>query len=101
MIGMHRDIKNGRMASFEFFRILEDSAGIVYLSSPRGAPPTPFRLKTLEAKRAVFENAAHDFPQRVIYWIGPGGALHARIEGEIQGRTESEEWRWTRSRLAR
>ncbi len=30
--------------------------------------------------RVVFENTAHDFPQRIIYWKD-GNDLRARIEG--------------------
>jgi hypothetical protein len=96
MIGMHRDVRGGRTVGFEFFRVVEDSLGLVYLAQPGGrAPATPFRAKTLEDRRVVFENPDHDFPQRVIYWRAKDGALHARVEGTIDGKLESEEWRWT------
>jgi len=94
MLGMHRDLR-GRTVSFEFFRVVEDSLGLVYLAQPGGrAPATPFRAKGLEERRIVFENLEHDFPQRVIYWLGKDGALHARVEGMIGGKLEFEEWRW-------
>ena len=44
----------------------------------------------------MFENAAHDFPQRVLYWRD-GEALVARIEGTIAGKEKSEEWRFSRA----
>jgi hypothetical protein len=44
-------------------------------------------------RRVVFDNRAHDFPQRVIYWRD-GEALHARVEGLVRGTLESEEWQW-------
>lgn len=50
-------------------------------------------------KRVVFENAEHDFPQRIIYWMSNDGALHAKIEGKIKGEAASEEWTWRRSAL--
>jgi hypothetical protein len=100
MIGMHRDIRGGRTVSFEFFRVVEDSLGLVYMAQPGGrAPATPFRAKSLESRRVVFENLEHDFPQRVIYWMGKDGALQARVEGTIGGKLESEEWRWEAARL--
>jgi hypothetical protein len=98
LLGLHRDVKAGRMVSWEFFRIQAEGGAVVYHSSPRSAPPTPFTLVESGPRRAVFENKAHDFPQRILYWMDDAGALHARIEGPQGGRTVSEEWTWTRSR---
>ena len=95
LLGLHRDVKDGRMVSFEFLRIQETPEGVVYFASPRSAPPTPFRLAELGDRRVVFENRQHDFPQRILYWIDPAGALHARVEGPQGGKTVSEEWVWT------
>ena len=97
LIGMHKDVKGARMTSFEFLRIeTTPKDGLVYFASPRSAPVTPFPLVELGDKRAVFENKAHDFPQRILYWIDAAGALHARVEGTIKGSLEAEEWRWTK-----
>src|SRR5262245_13835657 len=69
LIGMHKDTRDGRMTSFEFFRIVaQDSDGVCYLASPNGQPPTPFCAIELSESRVVFENREHDFPQRVLYW---------------------------------
>ncbi len=43
----------------------------------------------------VFENAVHDFPQRILYWR-EGEALLARVEGTLRGEPRSEEWRFSR-----
>src|SRR5687768_12520025 len=69
MVGMHRDVIRGRAVSFEFFRIVEDTSGIAYLTSPGGRPAIRFPLKELAERRIVFENPTHDFPQRILYWI--------------------------------
>jgi hypothetical protein len=99
MVGMHRTVRDGRMVEFEFFRIEEQNGRLVYLSQPGGrSPATPFTLATLASGRAVFENLAHDFPQRLIYWKD-GDALRARIEGTVDGKSRAMEWRWTRSSL--
>ena len=101
MIGMHRDVRGGRTVGFEFFRVVEDSLGLVYMAQPGGrAPATPFRAKTLEKTRVVFENLQHDFPQRVIYWLPKKGELHARVEGTLDGKLESEEWVWKAAKLS-
>ena len=95
MIGMHRDVGKGRTLAFEFLRIEQQATQIVYLSMPNGrAPATPFPLKEVAGTRAVFENPAHDFPQRIVYWKD-GADLRARIEGNMNGKPASEEWRWS------
>ena len=97
MAGVHRDLKDGRTVSFEFLRIEQHGDSLVYLAMPRGRTATPFPLKSLEGKKVVFENLAHDFPQRILYWLDDKGALHARTEGTIKGKLESEEWTWTKN----
>ena len=98
LLGLHRDVLGGRLASWEFFRIDRTSEGTFYFASPRSAPPTPFKLVEIDDKRVVFENREHDFPQRILYWLDSKGALHARIEGPQDGKTVSEEWEWARVR---
>jgi len=98
MLGLHRDVRGGKMVSFEYSRIEATPQGIVYFASPGGSAPTPFGLTESKGKRVVFENAIHDFPQRIIYWLGSDGALHARIEGIVEGKLASEEWTWMRVR---
>jgi hypothetical protein len=99
MVGMHRDVVRGKAASFEFFRIVDEPGGFAYLSSPKGRPATRFGLKEIAARKVVFENPTHDFPQRVLYWLDEKGSLHARIEGTWNGKPESEDWEWRRDAL--
>ncbi|MBY0493589.1 MAG: hypothetical protein K2Y23_05200 [Cyanobacteria bacterium] len=95
MIGIHRDVAKGRTVSFEFLRIEVQKDQIVYLSMPNGrSPATPFPLKEVSGTRVVFEHPTHDFPQRIIYWKD-GNDLRARIEGTMNGKAGSEEWRWS------
>lgn len=98
MVGMHRDTGKGRTLGFEFLRIEQRGAEIVYLSMPNGrSPATPFPLKEMAGTRVVFENPTHDFPQRIIYWKD-GADLRARIEGTQDGKAGGEEWRWSSAR---
>ena len=83
-----------RGATFEFLRIVEGPSGVSYFASPGGKTPVEFKLKSMGERRVVFENAAHDFPQRILYWMEPDGAMKARIEGEIQGKARGMEWRF-------
>jgi hypothetical protein len=99
MLAVHRDVKEGRLVEFEFLRIEGTSTGLIYWASPRGRPATPFTMIELTDKRVVFENAEHDFPRRIIYWMTNDGSLHAKIEGMLKGQPAAEEWSWRRSAL--
>ncbi len=97
LVGMHKDVRDGRMSGFEFLRVEVDARGkVCYVSSPGGAPPTTFCAREIGDRRVVFENRQHDFPQRILYWLDAAGKLHARIEGPQGGREVSEEWIWSR-----
>jgi hypothetical protein len=92
------NLTQGEQTSFEFLRVTANGqGGFSYFSMPNGAPVTEFKMMSNENRRAVFENPTHDFPQRVIYWRD-GSRLRARIEGEVNGRIESQEWSFRRSR---
>lgn len=81
MLGVSREIARGQTRSFEYLRIMMATDSIDYVAQPRGNPPTAFRLKELKGTRAMFENPAHDFPQRIIYQYTAPDRLDARIEG--------------------
>jgi hypothetical protein len=97
MVGVNLATWTSGRKSFEFLRIADTPSGPAYFASPGGRPPVEFRLKESGERRVVFENAAHDFPQRILYWR-EGEALVARIEGTAKGKERSEEWRFTAAR---
>lgn len=85
--------------AYEFLRIAPNGrGGLSYFSMPNGrSPPTEFAMTAHAGQRAVFENPAHDFPQRIIYERS-GDTLTARIEGPGEnGQTASMEWRFRRA----
>jgi len=96
MIGMGRTVgKEGRLKSFEFLRIVLRDGRLELVPMPGGKPATTvFPLATVSSSRAVFENPAHDFPQRIIYWKN-GSKLCARTEGMMNGKLEGEDWCWS------
>ena len=97
LVGMHKDVKAGRMTGFEFLRIEVDSQSrVCYISMPGGAPPTSFCAIEITDRRVVFENRSHDFPQRILYWLDAAGRLHARIEGPLEGKEAAMDWVWSR-----
>jgi hypothetical protein len=86
MIGMSRTVRNGKTTGFEYMRIVEDDSGVSFISKPaENSEETAFKLVRYAAAEAVFENPAHDFPQRIIYRLEKGN-LFARIEGTNNGK---------------
>lgn len=81
-------------ASFEYMRIIETPAGLVFYASPNGGLAVAFALKESSERRVVFENLANDFPHRVIQQLEANGKLVARIEGSIAGQAHSMGWRF-------
>lgn len=89
LIGMSRTVRNGKTAAFEFVRIVATADGISYIAKPStNKDETAFKLLKSSATELVFENLAHDFPQRIIYRADKPDSLFARIEGTQNGKLE-------------
>jgi hypothetical protein len=96
MMGVSQTVKGDRTVDFEFLRIVQDGASVLYIAKPSSNPDeTQFKLIKLANQEAVFENPAHDFPQRVIYRL-KGTDLFARIEGKNQGKEMGIDFPMTR-----
>ncbi|MBS4027582.1 MAG: hypothetical protein KGZ58_03000, partial [Ignavibacteriales bacterium] len=67
MLGTARTIANGKAVFFEFLQIVETDSGIFYIARPKGETPTEFQLVSFQNNEVIFEQPAHDFPQRIIY----------------------------------
>src|SRR5688572_27729404 len=79
MLAVSRTVKGDRMVAFEFLRIVERDGTLIYIAQPNGRPPTEFRLSTIAADGATFENKAHDFPKVITYAKKGDGTLEARV----------------------
>ncbi len=95
MAGAGQTNTPGRRPFVSHYKITPEAAGATLTAILPGQPPTPFVLLPGKDGEAVFENKAHDFPQRVIF-RRCDDTLCARIEGTIQGKAEAEEWRYRR-----
>jgi hypothetical protein len=88
LIGMSRTVVAGQTKEHEFLQIRQGPDGVFYTARPSGQAEASFKLvrgATSVAREVVFENLAHDFPQRIIYRLQPDGSLYARIEGTRDG----------------
>lgn len=93
MLAISRTVSGSRMVAFEYLRIVERDGGLVYVAQPNGRPPTEFVLTLVEEGRAVFENAQHDFPQRIEYARKGESGLRATISDLAGGRAQSFEFK--------
>ena len=97
MGGVGQTNRPGRKPFIEHVKISAEPAGATFTATLPGQAPTPFVLLPGKDGEAVFENKAHDFPQRVIYRrCDPD--LCAAVEGEVKGKLQREEWRYRRVR---
>jgi hypothetical protein len=82
LIGMSRTVKGGKTVAWEFMRIANTPEGkLAFFAQPSGQQPASFTVLKQSATEVVFENPAHDFPQRVIYRFESPDKLRASIEG--------------------
>lgn len=91
MLGMSRTVVGEQMRAWESLRILEDTERTVYLAQPNGGPATSFVASVVSDTLAVFENPAHDFPQRIAYRRISADSLVAQISAERNGATRRME----------
>jgi Domain of unknown function (DUF6265) len=97
MLGVSRTIAGGRTIEYEFIVLRADESGqISYLAKPSGQPEAVFKLVRTSATDVVFENLAHDFPQRISYALQPDGSLLAAIEGTHNGQARRVEFPYRR-----
>jgi hypothetical protein len=97
MFAVSREVKDGKTKTCELTSLEETTDGIVYRIRhfSRSLEPWkmdangPLTLKLLSVKdrEVVFEDAARDFPRRIVY-RREGDALTARLEGEQGGKPQ-------------
>ena len=85
----------GREPFIEHMSITDEPAGLTFTATIRGQEPTAFLLKSWQNETYVFENLAHDRPQRVIYRRCDAD-LCARVESMVDGELVSQDWRYKR-----
>jgi hypothetical protein len=91
-LGIARTIRQGKVVFHEFMRV-ENKSGALTFTPRIGSLEKPVVFTSIRqtSDEVVFENAAHDFPQRVIYRKTAEGLL-GRIEGMVKGTLRAEEF---------
>jgi hypothetical protein len=100
MLGVSRVVAGPRMVAFEFLRIVQKDGEVYYVAQPGGRPATEFKLTSVTATKAVFENPAHDHPKIISYERDSEGNLVATIEGDERGQHKKQEFRFVRQHIS-
>lgn len=80
LLGTTRYLRDGNTRSFEFTLIGEASGSSQLIPHPGGKASVTFKEAERSDGRVVWENPAHDYPQRIIYHRFAADSLSARIE---------------------
>ena len=81
MLGASRTIRGAAVSEFEQVRIKAEGGRLVYTALPSGQKEASFPSTHASDTLLVFENLAHDFPQRILYRRRGADSIVARIEG--------------------
>lgn len=93
MMGTSRVLAGGRTVFSEFVEVAEKPAGLVMtVALGIGRPGVSFTRIAAGPDEVVFENPAHDFPQRIRYRKQSDTAVLARIEGVEKGEAKGEDY---------
>jgi hypothetical protein len=93
MQGTSRVLAGGKTVFTEFVEVAEKPAGLVMtVALGIGKPGVPFTRIAAGPDEVVFENPAHDFPQRIRYRRVSGTSVVARIEGAEKGQAKGEDY---------
>ena len=81
MLGASRTITGDAVREFEQVRIRAEGGKMVYTALPSNQKEASFSSIQISDSLLVFENLAHDFPQRILYRRRGADSIVARIEG--------------------
>ncbi len=83
LLGMSRTLSGDNLESFEFMRLVPSGKDAGFHVQPNGVLATLFTISSQGEGWVVFENPAHDFPNRIEY-RREGEALKAVISGPTE-----------------
>jgi hypothetical protein len=77
----------------------EREDGVYYTAIvQQNSGPVSFKFTGYKNDSIIFENPAHDFPQRIIYYRLPDGGLYACVDGKNFGKYNREEFRFSKAK---
>ena len=92
MLGVGRTTRGDKLLEHEYIVLTERDGRLAYEAHPSGQATATFMSRPITGREVVFEDAAHDFPQRVGYKSTGPGQLLAWIEGTAGGKARRVEF---------
>ncbi len=89
MLSAGREFENGKCVFFDLVVFTEKAGVLTLIPHPNGLLSRhvfPNTSIDAAAKRAVFENPAHDFPKKFVYELVTPDRLRITLTGEIKGK---------------
>lgn len=96
MLGIHREVSDAGLGSFEYVRIQGLPSGANLFASRGGVEPTMFPLVASDDRSISFENPNNPFPSKITYWI-EDDQLHVQYDGGVQSNVDFKQWVFHRS----
>ena len=96
MLSVGRTTRADKLVEYEFVVLREQDSRLAYEAHPSGQPVATFLSIQIGEGVVMFEDPAHDFPQRVGYRKAGADALDAWIEGTVRGQQRRVDFRYRR-----
>lgn len=96
LLGTGETWRAGRRVTGEAMRVSLEAAGPVFHATPEGQTTVHFPSTTSDPGAIVFENATHDFPQRIEYRLNPAGDSLLATVSALDAATPALDFRYRR-----
>jgi len=96
MMCIGRVVKSDCLVDYEVVIIREHGSRFAYEAHPLGQESATFLSTVVTDSTVIFENLAHDFPQRIGYQRFGADSLVAWVEGPSHGKTKRNEFAYRR-----
>jgi uncharacterized protein DUF6265 len=96
MVGVGRTIRGDSLIEYELVLLRQQRGMLTYEAHPSGQSAATFTTHVVTDSMVVFDNPAHDFPQRVGYRRSGADSLIAWVEGTRQGRARRLDFPYAR-----
>jgi hypothetical protein len=100
MLSAGREFKDGKCVFYDLVVFASPKGVLTLIPHPGGKPsPDVFPLLAFDAaaKRATFQNNAHDFPKKFVYELTEPNRLRITLTGEIKGVPVTETYNLTKT----
>ncbi len=96
MIGMGREVKDGKLAFHEYLRLEDRDDGIYYIAQPFGKLITEYKLTNATPTVMLFENPDHDFPKKIEYSLQKDGSIFVAGSGDASDKDKEFRYHLTK-----